>query len=50
MTLPTVSKALKGLEKDLLVGRGKSIRRLQPERMLDLLLEILAAVAGRDAP
>lgn len=39
ITLPTVSKALKGLEEDLLVGRGEIIRVLQPDRLLDLLLE-----------
>jgi hypothetical protein len=39
ITLSTVSKALKGLEEDLLVGRGGTIRLLQPERMLDLLLQ-----------
>lgn len=39
MTLSTVSKALKGLEEDLVVGRGKTVRLLQPGRMLDLLLD-----------
>lgn len=39
ITLPTVSKALKGLEEDLLVGRGTTIRLLQPERLLDLLIQ-----------
>lgn len=39
VTLSTVSKALKGLEEDLVVGRGKTIRLLQPGRMLDLLLD-----------
>ena len=39
ITLPTVSKALKVLEDDLLIERGDSIRILQPDRMLDLLLE-----------
>jgi hypothetical protein len=38
-TLSTVSKALKGLEEDLVVGRGETIRLLQPGRLLDLLLE-----------
>lgn len=38
-TLSTVSKALKGLEEDLVVGREASIRLLQPGRLLDLLLE-----------
>lgn len=39
LTFPTVSKALKGLEEDLVVGRGNDIRLLQPGRMLDLLLD-----------
>lgn len=39
ITLPTVSKALKVLEDDLLIERGEGIRLLQPDRMLDLLLE-----------
>jgi hypothetical protein len=39
ITLSTVSKALKGLEEDLLVGRGETIRILQPGRMLDLLVQ-----------
>ena len=39
ITLSTVSKALKVLEDDLLIERGDSIRLLQPDRMLDLLLE-----------
>lgn len=39
ITLSTVSKALKGLEEDLLVGRGETIRLLQPERLLDLLIQ-----------
>lgn len=38
-TLPTVSKALRGLEEDLLVGRGANIQLLQPDRMLDFLRE-----------
>ena len=38
-TLSTVSKALKGLEEDLLVGRGEVIRVLQPDRLLEVLLE-----------
>ncbi len=38
-TLPTVSKALRGLEEDLVVGREANIQLLQPDRMLDLLLE-----------
>ncbi len=38
-TLPTVSKALRGLEEDLVVGRGANIQLLQPDRMLDLLRE-----------
>ncbi len=38
ITLSTVSKALKGLEEDLLIGRGDTIRLLQPERLLDLLI------------
>jgi hypothetical protein len=38
-TLSTVSKALKGLEEDLVVERGATIRLLQLGRMLDLLLE-----------
>jgi hypothetical protein len=48
ITLPTVSKALKGLEEDLLVGREEIIRVLQPDRLLDLLLEnYRAPVVGR---
>ena len=38
-SLSTVSKALKGLEEDLVVGRGATIHLLQPSRLLDLLLE-----------
>lgn len=38
-TLPTVSKALKSLEEDLLVARGETIRLLQPERLLELLVQ-----------
>lgn len=38
-TLPTVSKALRGLEEDLVVGRGGNIQLLQPDRVLDLLRE-----------
>lgn len=39
ITLSTVSKALKGLEEDLLVGREEIIRVLQPGRLLEMLLE-----------
>jgi hypothetical protein len=40
MTLPTVSKVLKGLEEDLIVGRdGSSIRLLQAEKLLGKLVE-----------
>jgi hypothetical protein len=45
LTLPTVSKALKGLEEDLLVGRGEVIRVLQPDRLLEVLLENYRAPA-----
>jgi len=50
VTLPTVSKALKGLEEDLLVGRGETIRVLQPDRLLDLLLENYRAPVVRRRP
>lgn len=33
MSFPTVSKALKALEEDLIVGRNDSIRLLQPDRL-----------------
>lgn len=39
VTLPTVSKVLKGLQEDLIIGRNDGIRLLQPERLLDLLSE-----------
>lgn len=45
ITLSTVSKALKGLEEDLLAGRGETIRILQPGRMLDLLVQNYQAPA-----
>ncbi len=45
LTLPTVSKASKGLEEDLLVGRGEVIRVLQPDRLLEVLLENYRAPA-----
>ena len=35
--LGTVSKALKGLEDDLIVGREQGIRLLQPEKLIDKL-------------
>ena len=37
MTLPTVSKALKTLEEDLIIARGKTIRLLQPDSLLEKL-------------
>lgn len=37
ISLPTVSKVLKALEEELIIGRDDYIRLLQPERMLDLL-------------
>lgn len=47
-TLSTVSKALSGLEEDLLIGREKSIRVLQPERLLDRLVENHRDPGGRN--
>ncbi len=39
-TLPTVSKAVKSLEEDLIIKReGGNIQVVQPEKLLDLLLE-----------
>lgn len=46
-TLSTVSKALSGLEEDLLIGRERAIRLLQPERLLDRLLDNHRAPVGR---
>jgi hypothetical protein len=37
MTLPTVSKALKTLEEDLIIARGETIRLLQPDSLLEKL-------------
>jgi hypothetical protein len=37
MTLPTVSKALKTLEADLIIARGETIRLLQPDSLLEKL-------------
>ncbi|MCA1635375.1 MAG: hypothetical protein LC802_17230 [Acidobacteria bacterium] len=37
VSLSTVSKVLKALQEDLLIGRNDYIRLLQPERLLDLL-------------
>jgi hypothetical protein len=39
MSLATVSKALKTLEGDLIVGRGGQIRLLQPDKLLEKLSE-----------
>jgi hypothetical protein len=39
VSLATVSKVLKGLEEDLMIGREPTIRLLQPERLLDKLAE-----------
>lgn len=38
ITMSTVSKALRGLQEDLVVGREEGIRLLQPARLLDLLV------------
>jgi hypothetical protein len=37
ISLSTISKVLKALQEDLLIGRNDYIRLLQPERLLDLL-------------
>lgn len=37
MNLSTVSKSLKALEDDLIVGRGEDIRLLQPDKLLEKL-------------
>lgn len=37
MSFPTVSKALKALEEDLIVGRNDNIRLLQPDKLLEQL-------------
>jgi hypothetical protein len=37
VSLSTVSKVLKGLEEDLIIGRNDEIRLLQPERLLEQL-------------
>jgi hypothetical protein len=39
ITLPTVSKALKTLEEDLIIARGDTIRLLQPDSLLEKLRE-----------
>jgi hypothetical protein len=39
MSLSTVSKSLKTLEADLVIGRNKSIRLLQPDKLLEKLRE-----------
>jgi hypothetical protein len=39
MSLATVSKALKTLESDLIIDRARSIRLLQPEKLLEKLMD-----------
>lgn len=53
ISLSTVSKALRALQEDLVVGREQGVRLLQPEKLLDLLVrnyrgpEIQRRVSGR---
>jgi hypothetical protein len=47
ITLPTVSKALKALEEELLVGRDEKIRLLDPGRLLDMLEQSYRRPPGR---
>lgn len=47
ITLPTVSKALKGLQEELLIGREEKIRLLDPERLLGMLEQNYRRPVGR---
>jgi hypothetical protein len=48
LSLSTVSKVLKTLEEDLIVGRREMIRLLQPDKLLDQLRENYQAPETRD--
>jgi hypothetical protein len=48
MSLSTVSKSLKTLEEDLIVGRNNFIRLLQPDKLLDKLSENYDAPSVRE--
>jgi len=47
ITLPTVSKALKTLQEELIVGRENKIKLLDPERLLEMLEQNYQRPAGR---
>lgn len=47
ITLPTVSKALKALQEELIVGREDKIKLLNPERLLEMLEQNYRRPAGR---